>query len=204
MWVPDYWNYGGPPDSARRTAASRRYRLCTCKAQLTTRNNYGAEKRRYCIVCTVRAVRMSCWTQQCHPANTNTSTIVADYQSIAPLRKQDGGWSLSLSALYSPYPAFSVHSVRQESASAHALWWTLRWHDVSACACARTTADRTTTSSPVAVRVMTSGVAHGRLYLHTTRLSERKPLLSTLRATENRLIPHNNRSFAMLDKFRVL
>lgn len=28
---------------------------------------------------------------------------------------------LSLSALYSPYPAFSVHSVQQESASEHAL-----------------------------------------------------------------------------------
>lgn len=146
MWVPDYSKYGGPPDSARQWIPTN------CKTQLTTWNNYGAEKRRYCVVCTVR---MSCWTLHCHPANTNTSTIVADYQSIAPLRKQDGAWSLSLSALYSPYPAFSVHSVWQESASAHALWWTLRRQDVSACACARTTADRTTTPSLVAERVMT-------------------------------------------------
>lgn len=135
---------------------------------------------------------MSCWTLHCHPANTNTSTIVADYQSIAPLRKQDGAWSLSLSALYSPYPAFSVHSVWQESASAHALWWTLRRHDVSACASAGTTADRTTTPSPVTgVRKASHDVRSGSRTTVSSHVTVVREEASTIYSKSNRE-PYDN------------
>lgn len=92
---------------------------------------------------TLYGCRVACTTQHCHPANTNTSRIVADYHSIASLRKQDGAWLSATEAFLclrsTPLTQLSLSILCDKKAHLRT-----RCVVVDTCACARNTADHTT------------------------------------------------------------